>query len=265
MATEQEIDINEIEDHPAAGLLPKMSQAQLDGLMQDIGMRGQREKIVVYQGKLLDGRSRREACKMLNRAPEWKSIDADVDESFDPYSYVISLNLKRRHLNDRERKSVAAKYTKLLEGDAKERQKTGKSADGKAGGRGKKKPAAKSPQGKKSRQVAASAMNVSERGVQEAIAVLDKGSPDLQAAVDANEVSLAAGAKVARTEPPEKQLEAARTAPRNGRPTEIGRPRNPVQKGLANWWAKAKTKDKKWFRAFIRQTKGKDTHEQTSN
>ena len=66
-----------------------MGDADLQALAADIGANGQHEPIRLYRGKILDGR----ACAIANAEPRFASYDGA-----DPLAFVISLNLKRRHL-----------------------------------------------------------------------------------------------------------------------------------------------------------------------
>jgi len=76
--------------------------------------------------------------------------------------------LHRRHLTESQRSVDAAKLKRLLEPDADKKKKSGKSADGAAGGRGKKKNlVANLPQGNgRTRDQAAALLNVSGRSVE---------------------------------------------------------------------------------------------------
>jgi hypothetical protein len=102
----------EFEVHPAATLFPSMTEAEFQGLKQDIKENGQREDIVVWCGKLIDGRHRLRACQELQRNP---SI-AELDEEQDPWKYVISHNLHRRHLTESQRGMVAAALADMKQG-----------------------------------------------------------------------------------------------------------------------------------------------------
>ena len=115
--------------HPAANLLPRMSETEFQALKDDIEKNGLRTSIVLYQGQLLDGRHRLDALEQLgllwagDGRVEWFDFREDRDcyilfedrtgkERIDPYELVLSLNLHRRHLTDEQRRELIAKIIK---------------------------------------------------------------------------------------------------------------------------------------------------------
>src|SRR5262245_53199230 len=97
--------------HPLAKILPLLEGEEFEELCNDIFRNGLLEPIILYEGKILDGRNRYRAC-----------LAADVEPCFetyrgtDPLSYVISRNLKRRHLTTSQRAMVAARISNLAVG-----------------------------------------------------------------------------------------------------------------------------------------------------
>ena len=88
--------------HPAAELFPLMQGADFAELVADMAEHGQREPVVTYDGLILDGRNRWRACQELGLVPvcrEWDGVG-------DPESFVVSLNLHRRHLDSEQRREV---------------------------------------------------------------------------------------------------------------------------------------------------------------
>ena len=107
--------------HPAAELLPLMSEADLRELADDIEENRLLERIKIYRDPVLgdcvlDGRNRLDALVQLgadipfhDQNPLYSLYFQRVGASrherydFDPYVYVISQNLKRRHLTQEDR------------------------------------------------------------------------------------------------------------------------------------------------------------------
>lgn len=109
--------------HEAASLVPAMSDEEYLALRDDISQNGQHEPIVLHEGKIIDGRHRYRACIELKREPlftVWKGTDSIV-------RFVVSQNLKRRHLNASQKAAVAVLAAELekAEIEAKKRRATG--------------------------------------------------------------------------------------------------------------------------------------------
>jgi hypothetical protein len=104
--------LKEPEFHPLANIFPLLEGEAFKALVEDIKKNGQREKIKLHDGKILDGRNRYRACKEGIRKPEYE----DLPPSTDPLAFVISANLHRRHLNETQRGIVAAKIANMRRG-----------------------------------------------------------------------------------------------------------------------------------------------------
>jgi hypothetical protein len=76
-----------LEIHPIANMLPRLGCAEFAILVEDIRNHGLREPIWLYQGRVLDGRHRLEACRLLGIEPETKAYDG-----IDPVGFVLSQN-----------------------------------------------------------------------------------------------------------------------------------------------------------------------------
>jgi hypothetical protein len=86
--------------HPAAEVLPMLSDAEHTKLSRDIRRRGLLNPILIYHGEILDGRNRLKACKEVGVKPRFQVVDFDLDEhGITPLEYVVSQNLRRRHLS----------------------------------------------------------------------------------------------------------------------------------------------------------------------
>jgi hypothetical protein len=166
--------MDKLELHPLADLFPMMTDVELDELGEDMLKHGQREPIWLYEGKILDGRNRYRACLVKGIQP--RTAETHVA---DPLAFVISLNLKRRHLDASQRAMVVADIAKLPKG-------------------------AHPPIGGSSatQDVAAKLLNVSVRSGQRVRYVKDHGTPDLVDAVKHGDVRVATAAKFAKQNQP---------------------------------------------------------------
>jgi len=105
-----------MEFHPLANVFPMMSEEEYAELKADIKQNGLRTPIYLYQGSILDGRNRFKACQELNIVPDFQEYSGDS-----PLSFVISLNLHRRHLSAGQRAAVALDILPFIEEEAKQR------------------------------------------------------------------------------------------------------------------------------------------------
>jgi N6-adenosine-specific RNA methylase IME4 len=108
----------EITLHEVANVFPPMTPEEYQALVQDIKANGLIESIKTWQGKIIDGRSRLQACQELGIKPRFQEWDGKGSL----VAYVLSLNLKRRHLTADQKAAIAVDILPLLEKEAKERQ-----------------------------------------------------------------------------------------------------------------------------------------------
>ena len=89
-----EFEWEKLEVNPLAHIIPFPTDDEREGLKEDIRLNGVHEKIVLFEGKILDGRTRQGICLELGIKPEYKNLPSGVN----PRKYVISMGIKRRHL-----------------------------------------------------------------------------------------------------------------------------------------------------------------------
>jgi N6-adenosine-specific RNA methylase IME4/ParB-like chromosome segregation protein Spo0J len=178
-----------MEVHPLADLFPLMEGAAFDDLVADIKTYGLREPIWTLDGKILDGRNRYRACRelRLELAPK-HFLEFNPKRQGDPLAFVISMNLKRRHLDESQRGMVAARLETMKQGRPE-----------------------KDANLHVSRDEAAAMLNVSTRTVAHAAVVRDRAAPELQRAVDQGKIAVSVAAKAAVL-PAKQQREIAERA-----------------------------------------------------
>lgn len=164
--------------HRFAEIFPRMGDDALYDLARDIKKNGLREKIVMFEAKILDGRCRERACQLAEVKPRYKEYDGS-----DPLAYVVSKNLHRRQLNDSQRAMVAARLADLKVGD---NQHTTEGV----------------PVG-----AASKLLNVKERSTARAKEVLRGGVPEVADAVASGKMAISKAAKLSRL-PASKQRES---------------------------------------------------------
>jgi hypothetical protein len=98
--------------HPLADLFPLMEGDEFDALVADIKARGLIERIIVYDGAILDGRNRYRACLEAGVEPTIQRHEKGGLELQDPVAWVISRNIHRRHLTAEQKRELVAKLLK---------------------------------------------------------------------------------------------------------------------------------------------------------
>ena len=84
----------QMKQHTLSAAFPSMSAADLKELAADIGANGLHTSITLYQGEVLDGWHRYQACQMVNVTPSMVDYVGD-----DPVAFVKSANCHRRQLS----------------------------------------------------------------------------------------------------------------------------------------------------------------------
>lgn len=170
----------QLEFHPLANLFPLIEGAEFDELVADIRANGLHDAIDLYQGKVLDGRNRYRAAEAAGVELEKRNFRHFHPEMYgDPLAYVLSKNLKRRHLDESQRAMVAAKLANLTQGRPVDNPANlpVKQAD------------------------AASKLSISERALRHARRVQDHGEPDLVRAVERGHLAVSVAEKASHFTP----------------------------------------------------------------
>ena len=105
--------------HPASMLFPLLDGPEFDAFQKDIADNGQLEPIWLHpDGSILDGRNRHRACVALGLVPEFRQWQ----DNGSPITFVVSMNLHRRHLTSSQRAAMAPDIMPELQAEAKRRQ-----------------------------------------------------------------------------------------------------------------------------------------------
>lgn len=170
-----------LDEHQIAAVFPRLSKTALDELAADIKANGLLDPVVLFEGKILDGRNRYAACLQVEVTPSLMEFAGDWDAAL---RFVASKNLKRRDLTNTERAFAAAALAKLSKGRPKNVA-----------------PATFS------QSQAADLVGTSRDSVLRARQVEERGVPELVEAAKSNEVGLENAAKIAKL-PKEEQKKA---------------------------------------------------------
>jgi N6-adenosine-specific RNA methylase IME4 len=179
--------------HPLAELFPMLGEADAASLAADIGANGLHDRIVVLDGRILDGRNRHRAAVaagVLNGElpPEGDGLWISHFRRYvpaqdgDPLAWVLSKNLHRRHLSEGQRAMIADQLATMGVGRPAKQDFTDNSANLQD----------------LSRADAATMLHVSERSVASARVVREQGAPGLAERVERGEVAVSVAAEVAK-------------------------------------------------------------------
>jgi hypothetical protein len=112
--------------HPAADIFPMMPRDELIVLGEDIKKNGLRNRVAVIKGPddepiLIDGRNRLDAMELVGLKIVLEDVAVLVAcgkhrPGFDPYDYVLSANIHRRHLTAEQKRDLIAKLLKATPG-----------------------------------------------------------------------------------------------------------------------------------------------------
>lgn len=155
--------------HEYANLFPMLEGKPRAELVEDIALNGMQEPIVMMGPVILDGRNRYMCAR--ETGAEIKAIQYEGD---DPLGFVISKNLKRRHMTESQRAMVAAKLAKLPKGSNQH-----------------------APIGGPTSKQAAEMLSVGRKSIERAKIVESSGAPGLVEAVQSDQVRVSAAADIA--------------------------------------------------------------------
>jgi len=156
-----------------------MEGTALDELVESIKANGLRHSILLYQGKIVDGRNRYIACQKAGVKPlfiYWEGDEKGLIE------FIVDENKVRRQMSESDCAMVGGRLANLKKG----RPQNINPPDG-----GFTEPLI-------SQTEAAKLTGSSVRGIQRAKTVLDKGTKELIDAVDEREISVTKASKLAK-------------------------------------------------------------------
>lgn len=170
--------------HELADAFPLITGEAFDELKADIEKHGQLEPVVMFEGKILDGRNRWRAMQELQMPHKEIKLAPDTD----PVAYVWSKNAVRRQLSPAQKALAATKLVTAKHG--------GQSSDDE----------------KVTTAQAARMAGVGERSVKRARRVLDEAAPEVVSAVQDGTLGLEP-AELLAAKPKELQTEIMKSGP----------------------------------------------------
>jgi ParB-like chromosome segregation protein Spo0J len=99
--------------HPAAAVFPRLSEDELRELADDIKANGLHHAIVLdSEGRIVDGINRDIACGMAGVKPTYITLPAETDIE----AYILSENIRRRHMSKGQQAVAIAMMIETAEG-----------------------------------------------------------------------------------------------------------------------------------------------------
>lgn len=178
---------DQLEAHELSSLFPLITGDDFTLMVKDMQANGQREPIILFSGKIIDGRNRYRACRELGLEPLTKEYTGD-----DPLGLVLSLNMHRRQLTVAQRAIVAAEMIRRkreMEAADAGKMDGGHNADSSIPGV----------------DDAAKALGISPRSVSAALRVFKNGTEALCEAVKRGEIRVSSAEQVTKLSLEEQQ------------------------------------------------------------
>jgi ParB-like chromosome segregation protein Spo0J len=98
----------EYEFHELADMFPLIEGDEYDALVSAIQRQGLLNPITLFKGKILDGRNRYRAAKEAGHKFTARDY-VELPQGVDPEEFVISANIHRRQLNNKQKREFIAK------------------------------------------------------------------------------------------------------------------------------------------------------------
>jgi ParB-like chromosome segregation protein Spo0J len=178
--------------HSAADVFPLMSPAMLAELAEDIKAHGLLEPVIIHERQILDGRNRWLASEKAGvRVEDIKVRKFSPADDQTVAEWVVSKNIKRRHLTPSQINMLGAKLTELIKVEVEANRRASQAAT-QAETKGANRadlPAQSGDSGHKTADRAAKASGGSSRGIRQAQRVR-REAPELAERVEAGTMSL---------------------------------------------------------------------------
>ena len=100
--------------HPACALWPRPSDEEVNAIAEGMKTEGLLNPIWLFEGAILDGKIRYEACGIAGVEPRFETYTGD-----DPIRFSIAQNRERRHISPADLTFVVAELCKLQRGRPK--------------------------------------------------------------------------------------------------------------------------------------------------
>jgi hypothetical protein len=104
--------------HPLANIMPMMSEDEFERHKADIKRNGLQVRIDIFEGMILEGRNRYRALKAIGIVPAEEHFKTFSGTKAEAEAYVISTNLHRRQLNNKQKQEFAQRMIRKYPGES---------------------------------------------------------------------------------------------------------------------------------------------------
>jgi hypothetical protein len=112
------IDYSKLEPHDLAAMMDLIEGAAFDNLCADIKRNGIKQKITLFEGRILDGRNRYRAAQKLGLKLGPENFEPFNGSREDAEALVISLNMQRRQMTNAQKQAVIERMIRKYPDDS---------------------------------------------------------------------------------------------------------------------------------------------------
>jgi len=111
------VDYDDLKFHDLSQIFPLIEGDEFDGFVEAFKKYGLLQQIVLYEGKILEGRNRHRAGKKLGYKFSAKAF-TELPAGKNPYEFVLVANVQRRHLTTEQKRALGLRLIRERPNDS---------------------------------------------------------------------------------------------------------------------------------------------------
>ena len=111
------VDYDDLKYHDLSQIFPLIEGDEFDGFVEAFKKHGLLQQIVLYEGKILEGRNRHRAGKKLGYKFGAKDF-TELAPGKNPYEFVLVANVQRRHLTTEQKRALGLRLIRERPNDS---------------------------------------------------------------------------------------------------------------------------------------------------
>ena len=109
------VDYDDLKFHDLSQIFPLIEGDEFEGFVESFKKHGLLQQIVLYQGKILEGRNRHRAGKAVG----YKFTDfTELPPGRNPYEFVLAANVQRRRLTTEQKRALSLRLIRERPNDS---------------------------------------------------------------------------------------------------------------------------------------------------